>query len=128
MSRDSFVPASWDELLVIFGFPGLSCALLVSPGLFWYLLVYVWIPLATLSCDVFIYIYYIYIFFFYNIYISSSVYYIHIFLYICIYSRIHFGSRNSLQECMLSWSFRVFGAFALLLLCNPFLLLRTYDF
>ena len=50
---------------------------------------------------------YIYIFFFYNIYISSSVYYIHIFLYICIYSRIHFGSRNSLQDCMLSWSFHL---------------------
>ena len=74
------VPASWDEPLVVFGFPGLSCALLVSPGLFWYLLVYVWIPLVTLSYDAFIYIY---------IY-SSSIIYTYLLLYIIyIYSFIY---------------------------------------
>ena len=78
---------------------------------------------------------YTYIFFFYNIYI-----YIHIFSYICIYSRIHFGSRNSLQAdtlILLSWTcfsrwfsmeLSLFGAFIALLLCNPILLVHSYDF
>ena len=65
---------------MVFGFPGLSCALLVSPGLFWYVLVSVWIPLVTLSYDAFIYIY---------IY-SSSIIYTYLLLYIIyIYSFIY---------------------------------------
>ena len=37
----------------------------------------------------------------------------HIFSYICIYNCIHFGSMNSLQDCMLSWPSKnwPFGAF-----------------
>ena len=54
---------------------------------------------------------YIYIY----IYSSSIIYTylllyiicIYSFIYICIYSRIHFGSRNPLQDCMLSWSFHL---------------------
>ena len=45
-------------------------------------------------------------FFFYTIHIYSSfilyTYIYNIFVYICIYNRIHFGSRDSLQACMLS--------------------------
>ncbi len=78
----------------------------------------------ALSYDAFIYIY---IFFFYNIYISSSVYYIYIPLYMDI-QPYPFWLKEFIAGLHAIMELSLVGAFALVVLCNPFLLLRTYDF
>ena len=147
------VPASWDESLVIplpaelltsvcvdsvpYCLIFLKMTLVLSPivpggggfVLFWYLL-YSSCILYFFFYTILVLLYYTYIFFFYTIYIYI---YIHIFSYICIYNRIHFGSRSSLQACMLSccsdgMELSLIGAFIVLFLCNPVLLVHTYDF
>ena len=78
---------------------GGACALLVSSVFFLYII----LLLLYYICSS---ILYIYILLLYYIYI-----YIHI-SHICIYNRIHFGSRNSLQDCMLSWLIRWYAIYS----------------
>ena len=95
----------------------------------WYFLGYqlgnVWIPLGTLSYDSFIYIY---------IY-SSSIIYTYLLLYIIyillLYMYVYpypLWLKEFIAGLHAIMELSLVGAFAVVVLCNPFLLLRTYDF